>query len=75
MSDDKPAKPDDSDEPERRKRAAFRVLVEEMLDQIRDASRHEGVWTEDSRSAAEADLARIMEKVREEAIKGKDEED
>jgi hypothetical protein len=63
------------DDVERRyKRAGFRSIVEEMLDKIRAASRQEGIWTPEARAQAEVDLARIMEIVRHEALKGKDDQ-
>ena len=58
------------DHDERRARPAFRALIEEMLLQLRAASGQSGVWTPESRAQAEADLARIMESVREKAVDG-----
>jgi hypothetical protein len=58
--------------PERRQRPEFRALIEEMLLQLRAASGHSGVWTPETRARAEADLARIMESVREKAVDGSD---
>jgi hypothetical protein len=57
---------------DRRARPGFRALIEEMMQQIRAASRQEG-WTQEERERAEADLERIMASVRREALK--DEED
>jgi hypothetical protein len=52
---------------ERRKRVALRRLIDEMLAEIRAAASEEN-WTPDARAQAEADLARIMDQVRQEAI-------
>lgn len=53
---------------EQRRRLALRALVDEMLAQIRATSDADG-WSDDERERAEADLARIMSKVRAEAMK------
>ena len=52
---------------DRRARPGFRALIEEMMEQIRAASRQEG-WTEEERERAEADLERIMASVRRQAM-------
>ncbi len=52
---------------ERRVPGALRTLVDDMMDQIRLAASH-GDWTAEERARAEADLARIMEQVRQEAL-------
>ncbi len=52
---------------ERRRRVALRALIDEMLEEIRAAANEED-WTPEARARAEADLARIMEKVRREAL-------
>ena len=52
---------------ERRKRVALRRLIDEMLAEIRAAASEEN-WTADARAQAEADLARIMDQVRKEAM-------
>ncbi|HVE78258.1 MAG TPA: hypothetical protein VNA89_05335, partial [Gemmatimonadaceae bacterium] len=54
---------------ERRKRAALRKLIDEMMEQIR-AMANESTWTPEARERAEADLARIMESVRRQATAG-----
>lgn len=56
---------------DRRARPGFRALIEEMMQQIRAASRQEG-WTQEERERAEADLERIMASVRREALKDED---
>jgi ribosome recycling factor len=53
---------------ERRKRVALRRLIDEMLAEIRAAA-NEDNWTPDARAQAEADLARIMDQVRREAMR------
>jgi ribosome recycling factor len=53
---------------ERRKRVALRRLIDEMLAEIRAAA-NEDNWTADARAQAEADLARIMDQVRHEAMR------
>jgi hypothetical protein len=57
----------------KRTRAAFRALIDEMLEQLREASARE-LWTPEARARAEADLARIMESVRREAISDREKE-
>lgn len=56
---------------ERRARAGFRALIDEMMAQIRLASRH-AEWTPEARAQAEADLARIMARVRRAAVSSGD---
>ena len=58
---------------DRRARAGFRALIDEMMAQIRAVSRQEE-WTPEARAAAEADLERIMASVRREAIRARVEE-
>jgi hypothetical protein len=53
---------------ERRKRVALRRLIDEMLAEIRAAANEEN-WTAEARAQAEADLARIMDQVRHEAMR------
>ena len=62
MSDPQPLRAED-----RRARPGFRALIDEMMQQIRAATRQEN-WTEEERERAEADLARIMATVRREAM-------
>ena len=57
---------------DRRARAGFRALIEEMMQQIREAARRED-WTPDERARAEADLERIMACVRRQAMSHIDE--
>jgi hypothetical protein len=52
---------------ERRRRVALRALIDEMLSELRQAANREE-WTPEARVNAEADLARIMEQVRREAL-------
>jgi hypothetical protein len=59
---------------DRRARPGFRALIDEMMQQIRAASRQEG-WTQEERDRAEADLERIMASVRRQAMDERDEEE
>jgi hypothetical protein len=52
---------------ERRHNPHLRELVDEMLASIRAAANVD-LWTEDERARYQADMARIMESVREHAI-------
>ena len=54
---------------ERRVNHSLRTLVQEMLDQLRDAARRDA-WTAEERDQAEQDLRRIMDSVRQKAIDG-----
>ncbi|HEY0971816.1 MAG TPA: hypothetical protein VGE02_12680 [Gemmatimonadales bacterium] len=57
-----------SDTPrERRVQGALRALVDDMMEQIRLAAGHND-WAPEERARAEADLARIMDQVRQEAL-------
>ena len=69
MSDSKP----EQEWEVKRTRDAFRALIDEMLGRLRDASSRE-LWTPEARARAEADLARIMESVRREAISDREKE-
>jgi hypothetical protein len=63
------------DVPERRRNAALRALVDEMLSQVRGAQREGEAWSPEERAAAEAALARIMSRVRSAAVSGDGEPD
>lgn len=52
---------------ERRSNPRLRELVDEMLASIR-AAHNVDLWSSDERARCEADMARIMESVREHAI-------
>jgi hypothetical protein len=54
---------------ERRQNALLRMLIDEMLDQVRELKRHAGPWPADERANAEAALERIMSQVRQEALR------
>ena len=58
----------DETDKEQRKRVALRLLVDEMLIQIRNTSQSQ-TWSEDERARAEQDLDRIMNQVRREAMR------
>ena len=53
--------------PERRRNAALRELVDEMLASIRTAANRD-LWTSEERQQYEAELALIMNRVRAEAM-------
>lgn len=56
---------------ERRNNRLLRMLIDEMLDQVRELQQHAGPWPVEERAAAEAQLERIMSQVRQEAIRSK----
>ena len=51
-------------EPERRRNAALRELVDELLFRVRDANQHIDFWTPEERAKAEEELNMIMSRVR-----------
>ena len=53
---------------ERRKNAALRELVDEMLASIRTATRNE-LWSDQERAQYEQELAGIMSRVRQETMR------
>ena len=55
--------------PDRRRDPLFRSLIDEMMQQIRELRAHAGPWPPDERAQVEADLERIMEQVRNAALK------
>jgi hypothetical protein len=57
---------------ERRKNLLLRMLIDEMMGQIRELQRNAGPLPADERARLEADLARIMEQVRTQAFTRKD---
>ena len=57
---------------ERRVRSGLRVLIDEMMMQLRTAAQHDDAWTPEERARAEADLARIMGQVRDETFRTPD---
>ena len=54
------AKPDT----ERRRNAALRELIDELLFRVRDANQHLDFWTPEERAQAEEELNTIMSRVR-----------
>ena len=54
------AKPDT----ERRRNAALRELIDELLFRVRDANQHLDFWTPEERAQAEEELSTIMSRVR-----------
>jgi len=55
--------------PERRKNALLRMLINEMMQHIRELQQHQGPWPAEERERVERDLERIMEQVRGAALK------
>jgi hypothetical protein len=53
--------------PERRRNAALRVMVDEMLASIRVAT-HRELWTPEERAQYESELSSIMTRVRAQAV-------
>ncbi len=64
-----------TDEPqfaERRKNALLRMLINEMMQQIREVQQHDGPWPAEERERVEKDLERIMQQVRGAALEKED---
>ena len=61
--------PAPSDRAERRRNLLFRSLIDELMAQVRELRAHSGPWPPEERARAEADLERIMSKVRTEALR------
>ncbi|MBK8250887.1 MAG: hypothetical protein JNJ98_01380 [Gemmatimonadetes bacterium] len=60
---------DDTSRPER-KNVLLRMLINEMLDQVRELQRHAaGPWDPNERARAEDTLERVMMQVRSEAVR------
>ena len=55
--------------PERRKNELLRLLINEMMQQIRELHAHAGPWPAEERAKMEADLERIMAQVRNAALR------
>jgi len=51
-------------DPERRRNAALRELIDELLFRVRDANQHLDFWTPEERAQAEQELSTIMTRVR-----------
>ena len=60
---------DEDDSRPERKNLLLRMLINEMLEQVRDIQRHAGPWKADERERAEQTLDRVMEQARSEATK------
>ena len=54
--------------PQKRTNALLRLLVDEMLEQVRELQRHAGPWPAEERAHAEEELSRIMAQVRQAAV-------
>lgn len=53
---------------DRRRNLALRALIDEMLFQVRGLQREDDAWSAAERAKAEAELARIMARVRDAAV-------
>lgn len=51
-------------EKERRRNAALRALIDELLFRVRDVNQHVDMWTPEERARAEQELSTIMARVR-----------
>ena len=51
-------------DPERRRNAALRELIDELLFKVRDANQRIDLWTPEERAQAEEELSMIMSRVR-----------
>jgi hypothetical protein len=49
---------------DRRSNPELRRLIEEMLERVRQMNRNVGVWSQEERARAEADLESVMARVR-----------
>ena len=49
---------------DRRRNAALRELIDELLFRVRDANQHMDFWTPEERARAEQELSTIMSRVR-----------
>jgi hypothetical protein len=58
---------------DRRVRTGLRALIDEMMMQLRAAATNDA-WSPEERTRAEADLARVMAQVRDQAISGHNED-
>jgi uncharacterized protein YaiI (UPF0178 family) len=56
-------------QPERRKNALLRMLINEMMQQIRELQQQPAAWSPEDRERAEQDLDRIMQQVRGAALR------
>lgn len=52
-----------------RKNVLLRMLINEMLEQVRDMQSNSGAWDPDERIRAEETLERVMLQVRSEALR------
>jgi len=60
----------DDDVPrEQRKNVLLRILINDMLEQVRDLHKNASPWPADERAKAEEALERIMTQVRQEALR------
>lgn len=65
--------PDEGENRPERKNVLLRMLINEMLDQVREMQRHAaGPWDPSERVRAEETLERVMTQVRAEALRRND---
>ena len=60
---------DDETPREQRRNVLLRMLINEMLEQVREIQRQAGTWPAEERGQAEEALERIMSQVRREAAR------
>ena len=60
---------DDDIPREQRKNVLLRILINDMLEQVRELHNNAGPWPPEERASAEAALERIMTQVRQEALR------
>lgn len=60
---------DDDIPREQRKNVLLRLLINDMLEQVRELQKSAGPWPADEREKAEVALERIMSQVRQEALR------
>ncbi len=60
---------DDDIPREQRKNVLLRILINDMLEQVRELHKNAGPWPPEERASAEAALERIMTQVRQEALR------
>ncbi len=54
---------------EQRKNVLLRLLINDLLDQVRELKQQEGPWPAEERQNAEQALERIMAQIRQEALR------
>lgn len=64
LSNPRMSQPATKPDTERRRNAALRELIDELLFRVRDANQHMDLWTPEERAQAEQELNGIMSRVR-----------